>query len=255
MKFSDLLLFKQANDRLSADALTALDLPMPDDVLEQFVVDHGLNPDFQAKYGHLDIHQLSWFDELLPRAQILQCRSNYDSYIEQAASCFATPDAALARYPHEIGHSWRAKGTWARPPVFLKGVLPPPDDFFLVEGHTRVGALRSFAGNRTLPFTLAPAHRCWIGAPGRKAAEEHDWKRVRASYPISFWDWLCTQREVSHAAQLAARATINTQDEHRDRPGETFEELASYIDKHGIGAPSKEALKTLHEQWRHALSE
>ena len=41
---------------VSLNVLRALRLPMPDDVLEQFLVDHGTKPEFQSRYGNLDLH-------------------------------------------------------------------------------------------------------------------------------------------------------------------------------------------------------
>lgn len=36
------------------EVLQLLELPMPEDVLEQFVYDHGTKEAFQCQYGHLD---------------------------------------------------------------------------------------------------------------------------------------------------------------------------------------------------------
>src|ERR1019366_5390170 len=41
-------------------ALRTLELPMPDDVLEQFCADHATNSEFQEQYGQLDLCALSW---------------------------------------------------------------------------------------------------------------------------------------------------------------------------------------------------
>ena len=42
------------------DVLQALELPMPNDILEQCVADHGTKWEFQQQYGELDLHALHW---------------------------------------------------------------------------------------------------------------------------------------------------------------------------------------------------
>src|ERR1700689_1853334 len=61
MRFKELLRFRRENGGdVPFKILRELQLPMPDDALEQFVADHGTNEDFQVQYGDLDLHTISW---------------------------------------------------------------------------------------------------------------------------------------------------------------------------------------------------
>jgi hypothetical protein len=65
------------------EVLQALGLPMPDDVLEQFVFDHGTKWEFQEQYGDLlDLHALRWRQLALPASEILGC-SVYPHILER----------------------------------------------------------------------------------------------------------------------------------------------------------------------------
>jgi hypothetical protein len=54
MRYSDLLtLTRDAGARIPIAVLTSLNLPIPNDVLEQFCSDHATKDEFQEQYGHV----------------------------------------------------------------------------------------------------------------------------------------------------------------------------------------------------------
>jgi hypothetical protein len=61
MRLREILRFRQTSAGVvPIELLRALRLPMPDDVLEQFVFDHGTNGEFQERFGDLDLHAVRW---------------------------------------------------------------------------------------------------------------------------------------------------------------------------------------------------
>ncbi|GGY52640.1 hypothetical protein [Streptomyces djakartensis] len=56
-------------DRFRADPALA-SLHWPDDVLEQFLFDHGDNGAFVRDYGGIDLRQVRWQLETIPAAEL-----------------------------------------------------------------------------------------------------------------------------------------------------------------------------------------
>ena len=74
MRFKELLRFRRENGGdVPIEILRELQLPMPDDALEQFVADHGTNEDFQVQYGDLDLHAIRWNRLKRSAAEICEC--------------------------------------------------------------------------------------------------------------------------------------------------------------------------------------
>ncbi|MGW2410269.1 hypothetical protein ACWCXK_38015 [Streptomyces sp. NPDC001739] len=74
MKLSDLSSFLAGReggglsyDRFRADPALA-SLQWPDDVLEQFLFDHGDNGAFVYDYGHIDLREVRWQLKTIPAA-------------------------------------------------------------------------------------------------------------------------------------------------------------------------------------------
>jgi hypothetical protein len=154
--------------KIPMDALRTLELPMPDDVLEQFCADHATNSEFQEQYGQLDLCALSWRLRELPADQLVR-----STVFEQFQRWVRSVRGRIGRFevegwacidcrPAVIEH-WKAHRTWLRSPIFLDGsVLGRDSILHLAEGHTRIGILTGL-----LEFGVLDAsslHRAWIGS-------------------------------------------------------------------------------------------
>src|SRR5438552_13292090 len=75
MLFKELLRLKtdSRSGCIPMPVLQRLCLPMPEDVLEQFLADHGVKHEFQEQYGDLDLHGLDWRFIHIPAGEIIRC--------------------------------------------------------------------------------------------------------------------------------------------------------------------------------------
>jgi hypothetical protein len=149
------------------EVLKALRLPMPDDVLEQFVHDHGIRDEFQCQYGELDLHSIRWRIEPITAERLLSASiyPPFAKWVETVANRTRVVPAqgwTGVLLPPGAARHWQQKRTWIRPPVFLSGVVLRRDiSLHLVEGHTRLGALRGLVESGMIaPTTL---HEVWLG--------------------------------------------------------------------------------------------
>jgi hypothetical protein len=177
------------------EILQRLRLPMPDDVLEQFVHDHGRNPEFQDPYGEVDLHRLEWDLVSLPAAQIVDC-SKKSQYFAEHVTEMSDQMKQLVEDGWDSGviatvhfNRWKREKKWDRAPVFLEGkVLGESRALHLVEGHTRVGRLEGLvrAG------VLAPGskHEIWLGRHVEPGSTDGTWKSVMVAEKVPFGEWL-----------------------------------------------------------------
>ena len=156
---------------------------MPDDVLEQFVADHGTKHGFQQQYGELDLHALGWRLAELP-----------------AQTCWGPrciPNSRTGRIPSRTGYApLRGKdGTvfCCRPalPRIGNGILPGSGRRWLCAGiwSDRTGksissrAIRAMEALRGLAETGAVGedslHAVWIGEPALVPAAAGPWRDVQ----------------------------------------------------------------------------
>jgi len=88
MLFKDRLRLRQddGSGAVPMDVLRRLRLPMPEDVLEQFIGDHGIKYEYQRQYGEVDLHALRW--DLVPTtaAEIIAC-SVYPGFQDYLDGC------------------------------------------------------------------------------------------------------------------------------------------------------------------------
>jgi hypothetical protein len=172
---------EDASGRIEPDAARALALPMPEDVLEQFVIDHGLKPAFQVEYSELDLASLEWVQEDLDLATIASCTSKFGDYLREIQ---AGPFDMLVGRTQDEQKQWHTAGSWLRSPVFVVDVGRP--GLHLVEGHTRVGLL---LGLRDVGFRVNNKHKCWVGRVSLRPFSA-DWISAIQSHPVSFRCWL-----------------------------------------------------------------
>jgi hypothetical protein len=133
-------------------------LRWPDDVLEQFLYDHGGRPEFIDDYGGIDLRRITWRLETIPAADFrtMPTGTSEPDCIEDRAKYL------VSAYPLEVGRHWEEHGTWLRPPLLIdRRLLDPPDSGLQVlEGRTRVGALRGCEN-----LHVASEHQAWVGRP------------------------------------------------------------------------------------------
>ncbi|MET7903859.1 hypothetical protein ABZS86_21400 [Streptomyces sp. NPDC005355] len=169
MKLSDLspLMTRREDGGLSYDRFRAdpalASLQWPDDVLEQFLFDHGDNAAFVYDYGSIDLRAVTWQLETIPAADFNTMPTGasdagcIESYAENPVHW------VKVRRP-EVGRHWEEHGTWLRPPILIDRRLLDPSQSGLqvLEGRTRVGVLR---GRLREGLHVASHHQAWVGHP------------------------------------------------------------------------------------------
>ncbi|MCX5136465.1 hypothetical protein OOK06_30815 [Streptomyces sp. NBC_00340] len=169
MKLSDLspLIARREDGGLSfgrfrADPALA-SLQWPDDVLEQFLFDHGDNSAFVYDYGGIDLAGVGWSLETIAAADFREMPTGPSDAdcIEHVAK---NPEYWVAVRPEDVGRHWDEHGTWRRPPILIDRRLlaPPESGLQVLEGRTRVGVLR---GRLRQGLHVAPQHQAWVGHP------------------------------------------------------------------------------------------
>lgn len=147
-------------DRFRSDPALAA-LHWPDDVLEQFLFEHGDNGAFVHDYGTIDLRHITWQLETIPAADFhtMPTGKTDAGCIESYA---AHPVHWVAVRPPEISRHWEEHGTWLRPPLLIdRRLLDPADNGLQVlEGRTRVGVLR---GRVREKLRVALNHHAWVG--------------------------------------------------------------------------------------------
>ncbi|MBD0675672.1 hypothetical protein [Streptomyces sp. CBMA156] len=156
-----------------ADPLIAA-LRWPEDVVEQWLYDHGDNGAFQRDYGHVDLARIAWSLEPVTATELcgMPTGASDDGCIDYYAE---NPDywaAARSSGAHEgVARCWAEQGTWTRPPVLLDRALVYPEGtgtgLQVVEGRTRVGVLRGRSRQGSL---VAAQHQAWVGRPAPVSA-------------------------------------------------------------------------------------
>ncbi|MEU9850088.1 hypothetical protein [Streptomyces sp. NPDC047985] len=149
-------------ERFRADPALAA-LQWPNDVLRDFLFDHGDNGHFVDDYGDVDLCAITWKLETNPAADFVGMPTGasdagcIESYAENPVHWVDV------RRP-EVGRHWEEHGTWLRPPLLIDRRLLDPADSGLqvLEGRTRVGVLR---GRLREQLRVAPAHQAWVGRP------------------------------------------------------------------------------------------
>jgi len=197
MRFEELRRFRRTEGgQVPREVLDQLELPMPADVLEQFVFDHGLLESFQSHYGNLDLHSIAWASRELTAVEIIQCEvklHGFDRRVEQLTE--ATRHVLKSGW-HEVHisdqalKSWRDRRTWRRRPIIIERDLlsPGTEGLHLVEGHTRVGCLIGLVECGYLdPSSL---HGVWIGAESPAQRGDEKWRSVLKTERMPFLNWL-----------------------------------------------------------------
>jgi hypothetical protein len=196
MLFKELLRLKtdKKNGCIPLAVLQRLRLPMPDDVLEQFLADHGVKHEFQKQYGDLDLHGLHWRLILTPAAEIFQCSvypgfqewfdAVHDRTLEVPKSGWKSVLLRADGKQH-----WQDHRTWKRAPLMIKGdLIGSPCRLHLIEGHTRTGALKGLVDSGWLLGTSE--HEIWLASKVEDPDPDTSWQDTLRAERIPFADWL-----------------------------------------------------------------
>ncbi|MEY9969485.1 hypothetical protein ABIA33_007573 [Streptacidiphilus sp. MAP12-16] len=140
-------------------------LQWPDDVVEQFLYDHGNYPPFLLDYGRVDLSRVRWDVEVIPANDFSEMptgESEADCIEEFAAHPEHYVEARSSGIHIGVAECWERQGTWKRWPILIDRRLldPPGNGLQVVEGRTRVGVLR---GRRRQGDFVADQHRAWVG--------------------------------------------------------------------------------------------
>jgi len=193
--FSDLLRFRQTPAGIvPPDVVRQLRLPMPDNVLEQFVIDHGTKPEFQRQFGHVDLHAVEWQLSELTLDEIASSSvfSGFQRYVKETTVRFAAiPEKgweSVTIVPEAV-QAWRQRRTWRRSPIAMEGTLVGGDKpLHWVEGHTRLGALLGLT--RAGLVDRDKRHCVWAGRVGARILDADHWRTVLQREQVSFASWL-----------------------------------------------------------------
>lgn len=177
--FGDLLQLPwEPSGQIEARALREVALPMPDEVLEQFCLDHGRNEDFQSQYRHLDLHRLKWTchevsGETLVTATVFPRFAPWVASVSRRAVRISEEGWSAADRRVAIAEHWRVSRTWIRPPILIarKAVRHGPQPLHLVEGHTRLGLLGGLIGTGWI--SPSATHRAWIGEMPSRSSKQY----------------------------------------------------------------------------------
>lgn len=134
-----------AAGQLSLEKLCELLPNTPEDVVEQFYLDHGTNSDFYESYDGLDISNLVWSLEPLSFKALASCELNPD-FEHWVSTCSGRTMRVgkdldwnkIGQYSPSVIKHWKEQNTWLRSPLFIKN----KHGYRLVEGHSRYGCLK-----------------------------------------------------------------------------------------------------------------
>ena len=160
--------------RIPMTRLGDLRAHMPDDVLEQFVSDHGTKPEFLEQYGRLELTHIEWLPLALSASEVAAA-SAYERFTNWQVSMRSRVALIRSRgweaidtRPEVVRH-WKAQNTWLRRPIFLDGALLGRSSVHhLVEGHGRTGILRALLSAGYV--TPESSHAVWLGRNRRATA-------------------------------------------------------------------------------------
>ena len=242
------------------EVLQALELPMPADVLEQFVFDHGTKEEFQRQYGHLDLNALRWVLSSIPAEDILACSvyPQYANRIETVADRTRVvptkgwDDVSLSS---EAVEHWQDHGTWMRPPIMLTGELTGSErSLHLVEGHTRVGALR---GLHESGVVLPSTHLVWLAKPCSPPENDGPWREVLRTERMPFLDWLMDHvgddGEIGTLASGLIDAKYSSVAPIRIE-GDDLDSALAYADAYPDLIHFKDVIRETHQEWEQLLT-
>lgn len=150
--------------------LKMLGVVCPDEVAVELLPKHGQDDKFMEEYGGIDLRQVEWelqdwhADELNRVSVLGRMKERVEGVAENL------PYWASAYEGHGDRWGWNTRGTWLTPPLVigedLLGIAG--GGWRLVEGHTRLGALKGYLQNGVIG--PRSKHSVWVGR--RRALSE-----------------------------------------------------------------------------------
>jgi hypothetical protein len=143
------------------ESLRVASLGWPEEVVRQWLYDHGDHTWFLEDYGTLDLSRIRWDLEDVAIAELERIPtgpSEQDALDEYAAN----HQYWLSKRSEEIRDAWETRGTWLVAPILISCKLLHPSGLGLqvIEGRTRVGILQ---GRRAESLNVADTHKAWVG--------------------------------------------------------------------------------------------
>lgn len=239
------------------EVLRALRLPMPADVEQQFIQDHGNDARFLAEYGRLDLHAIAWERVVLPASTLIAAsiKESCEQYLHGIRD-------DLRRYGlgywemHNVRAgdvaAWRSDGTWARSPIFLDEALLGADrqeGLHLVEGHTRLGALWGLI----LRGEIDPqsTHEIWLGSASDIKGDCHCGDVLR-QHRLPFRQWLKAGIGGDGMRREIADLVVRAEAEHRSKGLPSGNSLTDVLIIARVSPPLAARIRdieTLYAQW------
>ena len=170
MKFSELMLlpYNKETDIILIEALRPILTNFPDEVLQDFLSDHGRKDDFQLQYGSLDLDAIKWEKIMISAQAIIDCSfyTEFKVWFEGAtyrANAFDMKGWKCIDNRPDVVAYWTDCQSWKRSPILLSSKLMQcANKYYLVEGHTRVGLLYGLVRKGILP--TESKHMIWFGS-------------------------------------------------------------------------------------------
>ena len=169
MRFSQLLQlpYEARTDKIYISELLDRLPNFPQEILRDFLADHGRKDDFQEQYAHIDLLRIKWLEQRVAAENLIEC-ALFGRFMPRFAAVTARPDSWSEKGwgcvdPREqVINYWRKHKTWQRKPIFLNGALMFSEkDYYLVEGHTRLGLLKGLIGSNVV--SRKASHSIWFG--------------------------------------------------------------------------------------------
>lgn len=239
------------------DVLRRLKLPMPEDVLEQFINDHGLNHDFQRQYGQLDLHALEWNRVPTPASEIIACsvypdfREHLENRRDQAAEVPKSgwKDVCIAA---DAKRQWQNHRTWLRTPLFIGGNLVGSNrKLHLIEGHTRTGVLTGLVQSGWLPGDSS--HEIWVASAAKTPDPDTSWQAVLRAERMPFLDWLI-HREPNEGSIGKVGYQLLCAKCDNGITGEDLAAVLAFIAEDKTLAPYANLVRDSHRRWEEETS-
>ncbi|GAA2534522.1 hypothetical protein [Winogradskya humida] len=142
-------------------------LAWPDDVVKQWLYDHGRHLEFLDDYGSLDLSQIRWTLQRVVVDDLAAAPTgpSDQDWLEQVA---AEHRYWLSRRPQRYREAWENQGSWLLPPILITRDLihPGSPGLQVVEGRMRMGILK---GRRADGLHVADTHQAWVGSASTSA--------------------------------------------------------------------------------------
>ncbi|MFY1573546.1 hypothetical protein ACN26Z_01465 [Verrucosispora sp. WMMD703] len=139
-------------------------LRWPDEVVRQWLYDHGRHLEFLRDYEDLDLERIRWKLEDVPVTELesIPTGPSDQGFLEDVA---ADHVYWLSKRPQRIRDAWETEGTWLVPPIMISRDLlhPASRGLQVIEGRMRTGILQ---GRRSDGLHVGDRHAAWVGRPG-----------------------------------------------------------------------------------------